>query len=162
MKHVSKFDSCVYEISESVDLEAMKQGKGYRDDITLIWRDAPCDVDLAFEKDIPPRELIGWYFGEYDYDDAEWQIKHYYRNKLEKKEQPAPKKPKTIDLPICYVHLIEDCLRTIQDHNLYELMNWDKDEESLEHLKWHVEEVLDGFCKPLDELDEDAEIILED
>ena len=160
MKHVSKFDSCVYEISYSV---ADEDGTPKYDNILLIWRDAPCDIDLAFEKDIPPRELIGWYFGEYDYDDVEWQIKYYYRNKLEKKEQPAAKKPKTMDLPICYVHLIADCLKTIQDHNLYELIDsYDKDEESIEHLKWHIEDVLNDFCKPLDELDEDTEIILED
>lgn len=163
MKHVSKFDSSVYEICESVDLEAMNKGERYREGITLIWKDAPCDIDLAYEKDIPPRELIGWYFGEYDYDDVEWQIKHYYQEKLKPKEKLEQKKPKTMDLPICYVHLIQDCLQTIQDHNLYELIDsYDKDKESIEHLKGHIEDVLERFCKPLDELDEDTEVILED
>lgn len=159
MEHISKFDSCVYEISYSMGYEDEELRE---DDITLIWRDAPCDIDAAWEEDIPPRELVGWYFGEYDFDITEEYIKDYYKAKLNIKEQPVPKKPKTMDLPICYVHLIENCLRTIQDYNLYKLMSWDKDEESIEHLKLHIAEVVEDFCKPLDELDEDTEIIIEE
>ena len=159
MKHISKFDGCVYDISYSMTME---DGELKDDGVIVIWKNAPCGVDDAFDADLPIMEFVAWYCGDYDYDDVEWQIKHYYREKLEQKNQPAPKKPKTMDLPICYVHLIEDCLKTIQDHNLYELMSWDKDEESIEHLKWHIEDVLSDFCKPLDELDIDTEIILED
>ena len=159
MKHVSKFDGCVYEIGYAMTKE---NGKEYSDDITLIWKDCQHEVEQE-GVDIPMREFINWYCGDYDYDEVEWQIKYYYRNKLDKKEQSIPKKPKTMDLPICYVHLIQDCLQTIQDHKLYELVDsYDKDEESIECLKDHIEDVLERFCKPLDELDMDTEIILED
>lgn len=160
MKHISKFDGCVYDISYSMSKE---NGKEYDDDITIIWRDTPCGFDSAYENDLPIREFVNYYAGEYDYDDTEYYIKKYYEEKLKQKEQPTPKKPKTMDLPICYVHLIQDCLQTIQDHKLYELVDsYDKDEESIECLKDHIEDVLERFCKPLDELDIDTEIILED
>lgn len=160
MKHISKFDGYEYEISYSV---ADEDGTPKYDDITLIWRDAPCGVGQAFKEDIPPRELVGWYFGEYDFVLVEGYIKDYYKAKLDTKKQPVPKKPKTMDLPICYVHLIQDCLTTIQDHNLYELVDsYDKDEESIEALKGHIEDVLCYFCSPLDELDIDTEIIIEE
>lgn len=160
MKHISKFDGYEYEISCSM---ANEDGQLKHDDITLIWRDAPCGVGNAFLQDIPPRELVGWYWGEYDFETVEEYIKKYWAKKVGASEQPKQKPSKTMDLPICYVHLIEDCLHTIQDHNLYELVDsYDKDEESIKYLKWHIEDVLNDFCKPLDELDEDTEIILED
>ena len=84
MKHVSKFDGCVYEISESVDIELMKQGKGYRDDITLIWKDPSCGFEEAAKHGIAQRELVGWYWGEYDYKIIERYIKEYYKEKLNK------------------------------------------------------------------------------
>ena len=86
MKHISRFDGCVYEISESVDLELMKQGKGYRDDITLIWRDPPCGFEEAEENGITQRELVGWYWGDYDYKIVERYIKKYYKAKLDKED----------------------------------------------------------------------------
>ena len=158
MKHISIFDGCTYEISYSMSME---NGKHYDDDITIIWRDAPTDPNKTNGVDLPIREIVGWYCGEYDYEDTEWYIKDWYRKKLETKL--VPKKPKTIDLPICYVHLIQDCLTTIQDHNLYELVDsYDKDEENIEAFKGHIEDVLYYFCKPLDELDIDTEIIIEE
>lgn len=163
MKHISKFDHCVYEISESVDLNLMKKGKAYRDDITLIWRDAPCGLDIAYEKDdISPRELIGWHWGAYDFDITEEYIKDYYKTKLDIKEQPTPKKLKTIDLPIAYVHLIQNALQVIQKHDLYELLYDSDDSDLLDALKSHVSEVLESFCDPLYKLDIDTKIIIEE
>lgn len=161
MKHVSKFDGYEYEISYSV---ADEDGCPKYDDIILIWRDAPCGVGNAYLENISPRELVGWYWGEYDFETAEEYIKEYWKKKLGTSEQQPKSNPsKTLGLPICYVHLIEDCLRTIQDHNLYELIDsYDKDEESIEHLKRHIKDVINDFCKPLDELDVDTEIIIEE
>jgi hypothetical protein len=79
MKHVSKFDGCVYEISHSISIE---NGKRYDDCVCLIWRDAPCGFDAAFDNDIPIHELINWYHGDYDYDTTEHYIKDYYKKRL--------------------------------------------------------------------------------
>lgn len=79
MQHISKFDGCVYEISYSVTME---DGEERDDDITLIWRDAQCDFDDAEENDIPLREFIGWYFGEYNFAITEQYVKDYYKKKL--------------------------------------------------------------------------------
>jgi hypothetical protein len=136
-----------------------ENGKEYDDDITIIWRDTPCGFDSAYENDLPIRELVNYYAGEYDYDDTEYYIKKYYEEKLKQKEQPAPKKPKTMDLPICYVNLISDCLEIIKKHNLYALLSYDGDAEIAED---HVVEVFECFCKPLEEQNEDLKIILED
>lgn len=153
MKHISKFDGCTYEISYSV---AMENGKECRDDITLIWRDVPINWEEAHDMDIPMRELVGWHYGEYTYDDAEWYIKDWYRKKLEVK--PAPKKPKTMDLPVCYVNFIADCLDMIKKYNLYALLSGEADPEIA---KDHLDEVLTSFCEPLFEYD-DTVIILEE
>jgi hypothetical protein len=59
-----------------------ENGKEYRDDTTLIWRDAPCDIDDAEENGVPLREFVNWYFGEYDYATTEQYIKDYYKKKL--------------------------------------------------------------------------------
>ena len=83
MKHISKFDGCVYEIGYAMTHE---NGKEYSDDVTLIWRDAPCGMDEAWDNDMPPREFINWHCGEYDYDMAEDYIKDYYKKKLENKD----------------------------------------------------------------------------
>lgn len=156
MKHISIFDGCTYEISYSMSMEG--NGKQYDDDITLIWRDAPCGIDVAWEEDIPPRELVGWYFGEYDFVLVEGYIKDYYKAKWNIKEQPVPKKPKTMDLPICYVNFIADCLDAIKKHNLYALLSGECDPECA---KDHLDTVLTQFCEPLFEYD-DTVIILEE
>lgn len=153
MKHVSKFDACTYEISYSMSME---NGKQYDDDIIIIWRDAPTDPNEANGVGLPIREIVGWYCGEYDYEDTEWYIKDWYRKKLEAK--PLPKKPKTMDLPICYVNFIADCLDAIKKHNLYALLSSECDPE---YAKYHLDTVLTQFCEPLFEYD-DTVIILEE
>ena len=159
MKHISKFDGCTYDISYSM---ATENGKEYSDDITIIWRNQPCGFDKAYDNDLPIIEFVNFYAGDYNYDDTEYYIKKYYEEKLKQKEQLAPKNLKTMDLPICYVHMIEDCLLTIKNHNLYGLIDsYDHDEEGIDCAKYHLEEILERFCKPLDDCD-DLEIILED
>lgn len=153
MKHVSKFDGCTYEISYSMSKE---NGKQYDDDITLIWRNSPTDPEETNGIDLPIMEMVGWYAGDYDYEDTEWYIKDWYRKKLETK--PAPKKPKTMDLPICYVNFIADCLDTIKKHDLYALLEGECD---IECAKDHLDQVLTDFCEPLFEYD-DTVIILEE
>jgi hypothetical protein len=81
MKHISRFDGCVYQISRSMDDE---NGKLKNDDITLIWRDAPCGFEAAEENRIPHREFVDWYWGEYDYKIVESYIRKYYERKLNK------------------------------------------------------------------------------
>lgn len=153
MKHISKFDGCTYEISYSMSME---NGKQYDDDITIIWRDTPTDPNETNGIDLPIREIVGWYCGEYDYEDTEWFIKDWYRKKLEAK--PTPKKPKTMDLPICYVNFIADCLDAIKKHNLYALLSGECDPA---YAKDHLDTVLTQFCEPLFEYD-DTVIILEE
>lgn len=153
MKHVSKFDGCTYEISYSMSKE---NGKQYDDDITLIWRDSPTDPEETNGIDLPIMEMVGWYAGDYDYEDTEWFIKDWYRKKLETK--PALKKPKTMDLPICYVNFIAACLDTIKAHNLYALVDGECDTEDVQY---KLNEVLTDFCEPLFEYN-DTVIILEE
>lgn len=159
MKHISKFDGYEYEITYSVDYEG---DKVLNDDVILIWRDAPCGIGNAFLHDIPPRTLVGWYYGEYDEAIVENYIKDYWKKQLAESEVRVPKKPRTLDLPICYVHIFEDCLRLIQNHNLHALLYEVDDEDFLKALKCDLDDVLENFCKPLDELDKDVKIILED
>lgn len=83
MQHVSRFDGCIYEISYSV---ADENGIQKEDDITLIWRDPPCGFEEAEDNDIPQRELVGWYWGDYDYKMVEGYIKDYYKTKLKEKK----------------------------------------------------------------------------
>lgn len=157
MKHVSKFDGCVYEISHSVGIE---NGKEYDDCVCLIWRDAPCGIEEAWDNDMPPREFINWYCGDYDYDFTEDYIKDYYKEKMQKKEQPEHKQPKTLDLPMAYVNFIGDCLDLIKKHDLYALLSYDDD--CLEMAKSHLDEVDERLLQPLYEYGDDTEIILED
>lgn len=162
MKHISKFDGYEYEITYSVDYEG---NKVLSDDIILIWRDAPCGIGNAFLQNIPPRTLVGWYYGEYDEAIVEDYIKDYWKKQLAESEVRAPKKPKTLDLPIAYLHVIQACLQTIQKYDLYKLLDCydgNKDREFLDALKLDVDYVLKGICEPLDELDKDIKIILED
>lgn len=83
MEHISKFDGCVYEISYSVTDE---NGIQKEDDITLIWRDPPCGFEEAEENHLDQRELVGWYWGGYDYKITELYIKKYYKAKLSKEK----------------------------------------------------------------------------
>ena len=157
MKHFSKLDNYEYEIAHSAsDFEGCPK----YDDITLIWRDAPCGIDVCFTKDIPPRELIGWYWGAYDFELTEGYIKDYWKKKVCDSEKPKPKPAQSIDLPIAYVHFISDCLDVIREHNLYLLLNG-YDECDLDAAKSHLEEVEYSFCKELDEYGDDVTIILE-
>ncbi len=156
MKHISKFDRYEYEIAYSIVDE---DGCPKYEDITLIWRDAPCGVGQSFLQDIPPRELVGWYWGEYDFETVEEYIKDYWKKKLSASEQPKVNPSKTMDLPIAYVNFISDCLETIKKCNLYALLGG-CDAVDLE--QDHLEEVLEMFCKPLEKYGDDTVIILED
>lgn len=72
---------------------------------------------------------------------------------------------KTIELPICYVHLIQDCLQTIKRHNLCSLLgcyDGNEDKDFLDALKSDIDDILESICKPLDDLDEDTKIIIEE
>ena len=80
MKHVSKFDGKVYEVSESVSV-SMENGKRYDDDITLIWYDKPYDDDQCYEEDDDARVLVSWYWGGYNYDMTEIDIEYYWSTK---------------------------------------------------------------------------------
>ena len=155
MKHVSKFDGYDYEISYSM---ADEDGQLKHDDITLIWRDAPCGVGQCLLENIPPRELVGWYWGEYDFKIVEDCITKYWENKVASSKQPKSKPSKTINLPICYVNFIGACLHMIEQYNLYALLD---DEGDPECAKDHLKEVLEEFCEPLFEYD-DTVIILEE
>jgi hypothetical protein len=75
MKHISKFDGKVYEVSKSV---SMIDGKQYDDDITLIWYDKPYDEDVCHEEDDDARVLVSWYWGDYNYDMTEIDIEYYW------------------------------------------------------------------------------------
>jgi hypothetical protein len=75
MKHVSKFDGKVYEVSKSVSIV---DGKQYDDDITLIWYDKPYDDNVCYDEDDDARVLIGWYWGDYNYDMTEIDIEYYW------------------------------------------------------------------------------------
>lgn len=81
MKHVSKFDGCVYDISYSMTDE---NGSLKHDDIILIWKDAPCGHEMAEKEGVPHRELIGWYWGASNYKVTERYIRQYYKAKLNK------------------------------------------------------------------------------
>lgn len=72
---------------------------------------------------------------------------------------------KTIDLPICYVHLIQDCLKTIKRHNLCSLLgcyDGNEDKDFLHALNIDLSDILESICEPLDELDKDTKIIIEE
>lgn len=154
MKHISKFDGCIYEISYSMTNE---NGQRYDDDITLIWRNTPCYVDEQLKVDLPLMEFVNWYAGEYDYDATEYYIKKYYEKKLKASEASSFQQLQTIDLPICYVNLIEDCLQAIKQHNLFALLSYDED--CVGDAQAHLEEVLEKFCAPLEEIGDDVKII---
>jgi hypothetical protein len=63
MKHISKIDKKTYYISESISYDDHKH-----DDITLIWDFEPFDK---------PALLVGWFYGEYDYEQTEEYIRKF-------------------------------------------------------------------------------------
>ena len=79
MKHVSKIDDQVYEISKSV---SVFDGRAYEDDITIIWHDKPYNDDVYYDEDSDARVLIGWYWGDYDAELTDSHIKAYWRGGL--------------------------------------------------------------------------------
>lgn len=139
MKHVSKFDGCVYDISYSMTME---KGELKSDEITIIWKNAPCGVGNAFDMDLPIMEFINWYAGNYDYDDTEYYIKKHYEEKLTQTEQHKPMFD-MMYLPIAYVHLVADCLDVIKKHGLYKLLEtYDGTNEMMNILRSDVDEVI--------------------
>lgn len=78
MKHVSKVDDLVYEVSKSVSIV---DGKQYDDDITLIWYDKKYEDDLCYDEELDARVLIGWYWGDYDEELTDAYIEDYWRDK---------------------------------------------------------------------------------
>ena len=164
--YVSKFDGCAYTLTKSI---VMEDGKRYDEDKTLIWREAPCGLDEAWENNIPPTEFVGFYYGEPNAEDTEHYIEEYWKKKVaskqikivEKKQEVVEKKPDVVaELPACFVNMIAACLTTIQEHDLLDLVygkfaSRDEKEASCDDL----ETVLREFCDVLQELDEDTVIV---
>lgn len=158
-EYVSKFDGCVYTLTQSM---AMENGKMCSEDKTLIWRDAPCGLDEAWENNIPPTEFVGFYYGEPNEEDTEYYIKEYWKKKVvDKPVEVVEKKPEVVaELPICFVNMIAACLSTIQEHDLLDLVygkfaSVDEKEATRDDLEF----VLREFCDVLQELDEDTIIV---
>ena len=151
-------DESVRQFSASFD--TVRPFKGDDVDLTEYFENLVDSIDKAEAYDLNQRELVGWYWGDYDYNDVEYYIKKYYEEKLKQKEQTKLNYSKAMDLPIAYVHFISDCLDVIRKHNLYSLLsNYD---DAVEAAKLHLEEVECRFCKKLDDYGDDAIIILED
>lgn len=153
MKHMSKFDGREYFVTRSYDAD--NNGNLYNHDVCLVWREG-----VLYGED-EPRTFIGWYYGDYDYQWTEDIVQEYYEGISKKRDI----KMKTIDLPICYVNLITDCLQTIKRHKLYSLLgcyDGNEDKDFLDSLKFDINDVLKSICKPLDELDQDTKIIIEE
>jgi hypothetical protein len=158
-EYVSKFDGCVYTLTQSM---AMENGKMCSEDKTLIWRDAPCGLDEAWENNIPPTEFVGFYYGEPNEEDIEYYIKEYWRKKVvDKNTDVVEKKPDVVaELPICFVNMIAACLTTIQEHDLLDLVYGKfASVDEKETVRDDLETVLREFCDVLQELDEDTIIM---
>lgn len=151
-KYVSKFDGCVYELTESM---VMEDGELRTEDKTLIWRDAPCGLEEAWDHGIPNTEFVGFYYGEPNEEDTEYYIEEYWKKKI------ADKKTNVVtELPVCFVNMIAACLSTIQEHDLLDLVygkfaSVDEKETTRDDLEF----VLREFCDVLQELDEDTVIV---
>jgi hypothetical protein len=65
-----------------------------------------------------------------------------------------------MDLPVCYIHLIKDCLEGVKKFQLASLMGYDIDES--EDVYAHIDAILNNFINPLAEADEDVKIIREE
>jgi hypothetical protein len=158
-EYVSKFDGCVYTLTQSM---AMENGKMCSEDKTLIWRDAPCGLDEAWENNIPPTEFVGFYYGEPNEEDTEYYIKEYWKTKVvDKNTDVVEKKPDVVaELPICFVNMIAACLTTIQEHDLLDLVYGKfASVDEKETVRDDLETVLREFCDVLQELDEDTIIM---
>lgn len=165
-KYVSKFDGCVYELTSSM---VMEDGELRDEDKTLIWRDAPCGLEEAWDHNIPHTEFVGFYYGEPNDEYTEEYIEEYWKKKVaDKQTDVVEKKTKVVEkkqgviakLPICFVNMIAACLTTIQEHDLLDLVygkfaSVDEKETARDDL----EVVLREFCDTLQELDEDTVII---
>lgn len=86
------------------------------------------------------------------------------------KDSVSPKR-QSIRLPIAYVHFIDACLTVIDKHNLYPLLlnrykayHLSEQEiiEMLDTLTANLQEVKNDVIEPLNELDTDTTIIMED
>lgn len=159
MNYVSKFDGCVYTLTKSI---VMEDGKRYDEDKTLIWREAPCGLDEAWENNISPTEFVGFYYGEPNDEDTEHYIEEYWKKKIASKNTDVSEKKQNVvaELPVCFVNMIAACLETIQQHDLLDLVygkfaSRDEKEASRDDL----ETVLREFCDVLKELDEDTVIV---
>lgn len=65
MTHFSKITNKIYDISFSASIE---DSKLKFDDITLIWDAADPTI---------PHMLVGWYYGDYDFDTTEDYIRRH-------------------------------------------------------------------------------------
>ena len=159
MKYISKFDGCVYELTDSM---VMEDGKLLTEDKTLIWRDAPCGLDKAWDNKIPHTEFVGFYYGEPNDEYTEEYIEAYWKKKVASKNTDVAEKKQNVvaELPICFVNMIAACLETIQEHDLLDLVygkfySAGEKEASRDDL----ETVLREFCDVLQEIDEDTVIV---
>lgn len=158
-QYVSKFDGCVYTLTESMGME---DGELRSEDKTLIWRDAPCGLEEAWEHNLPHTEFVGFYYGEANDEDTEHYIEEYWKKKIASKKTDVVEKKQNVvaELPVCFVNMIAACLTTIQEHDLLDLVygkfaSVDEKETSRDDL----ETVLREFCDVLQELDEDTVIV---
>lgn len=150
--YVSKFDGCVYTLTESM---VMEDGKLCSEGKTLIWRDAPCGLEEAWENNLPHTEFVGFYYGDPEDEYTEDYIKDYWKKKVAEKKTGV-----VAELPVCFVNMIAACLTTIQEHDLLDLVygkfaSADEKEASRDDLEF----VLREFCDVLQELDEDTVIV---
>ena len=159
MKYISKFDGCVYELTRSMVMEG---GKLCDEDKTLIWRDAPCGLEEAWENNVSPTEFVGFYYGDPNEEDTEEYIKEYWKKKVvDKQTDVVEKKSDTVaELPVCFVNMIASCLTTIQEHDLLDLVYGKfASVDEKETVRDDLETVLREFCDVLQELDHDTVIV---
>jgi hypothetical protein len=158
-KYVSKFDGCVYTLTESM---VMEDGELRSEGKTLIWRDAPCGLEEAWDQGIPHTEFVGFYYGDPEDEYTEEYIQDYWEKKVaDKKTESVEKKQEVVaELPVCFVNMIAACLTTIQEHDLLDLVYGKfASVDEKETVRDDLEFVLREFCDVLQELDEDTVIV---
>jgi hypothetical protein len=158
-QYVSKFDGCVYTLTESM---VMEDGELRSEGKTLIWRDAPCGLEEAWEHNMPHTEFIGFYYGDPEDEYTEDYIQDYWKKKVAgKKIESVEKKQEVVaELPVCFVNMIAACLTTIQEHDLLDLVYGKfASVDEKETVRDDLETVLREFCDNLQELDEDTIIV---